>query len=132
MIKKLVLLCSVILMSFNIKANNNDTLLTKEQVYELLVEIDVKYPEIVLAQAILETGHFKSSLCIKNHNLFGFRTRNGYLSFDSWIESCYYYKGWQDRYYNDTEDYYNFLIIINYAEDKGYINKIKTIVRNGI
>lgn len=40
----------------------------------LLAEIKkngIKYPKIVLAQAILETGWFKSSVCRNKHNLFG-------------------------------------------------------------
>lgn len=40
----------------------------------LLAEIkknNIKFPKIVLAQAILETGWFKSSVCRNKHNLFG-------------------------------------------------------------
>ena len=43
---------------------------TRQEVYNYLIEIDCKYPKIVTAQAILETGHFKSYSCETRHNLF--------------------------------------------------------------
>jgi hypothetical protein len=43
---------------------------TKQEVYNYLIEINCKHPKIVTAQAILETGHFKSYSCKKRHNLF--------------------------------------------------------------
>lgn len=33
--------------------------------------MEVKHPQIVYAQAVLETGHFKSDLCLNDNNLFG-------------------------------------------------------------
>ena len=65
----------------------------------LLAEIKkngIKYPKIVLAQAILETGWFKSSVCRNKHNLFGLtnpRTKT-YYEFNLWTESvkAYYTK----------------------------------------
>ena len=43
---------------------------TAETVMDCLIFYKVKYPEIVLAQGILETGHFKSNVCIDNNNIF--------------------------------------------------------------
>lgn len=47
------------------------------------------YPPIVLAQAILETGWFRSSVCLNKHNLFGLTNpRTGkYYEFNHWTES---------------------------------------------
>ena len=70
----------------------------------LLAEIkrnNIKYPKIVLAQAILETGWFRSPVCRNKHNLFGLtnpRTGN-YYEFDHWTESVRaYYTKVQYRY----------------------------------
>ncbi len=65
----------------------------------LIAEIEkngIKYPKIVLAQAILETGWFKSPVCRNKHNLFGLTNpRTGkYYEFNHWTESvkAYYTK----------------------------------------
>jgi len=47
--------------------------LTKENVMSYLKELNVKFPHIVLAQAIIESGTFTSKICKKNNNLFGMR-----------------------------------------------------------
>ena len=39
--------------------------------YDALLYYDIKYPDIVYAQAILETGWFTSRLYLENNNLFG-------------------------------------------------------------
>lgn len=43
----------------------------KEGLKEALSYYNLKHKDIVYAQAILETGHFKSDICLKNNNLFG-------------------------------------------------------------
>jgi flagellum-specific peptidoglycan hydrolase FlgJ len=85
----------------------------------------IKYPDIVLRQAILETGHFKSYNCTERNNIFGFRTSE-YLVFDSWQDCVKYYKDWQDRKYKGG-DYYLFLKDVGYASDPEYIEKLKHI-----
>ena len=91
---------------------------------KLLDSLNIKHSNIVLAQAKLETGNFKSYLFKKSNNLFGFRNFNGYKSYKSWIHSVYAYKEWQDKKYKGG-DYYKFLIYIRYAEDSNYIYKLK-------
>lgn len=90
----------------------------------------VKHPEIVYAQAILETGHFRSKVYRECNNLFGLynsRTES-YYKFDHWSESVVAYLDFiQDRY-KPPNDYYKFLSDIGYAEDPEYINKLKRIV----
>lgn len=94
-----------------------------------LRKFGVKHPTIVLAQSRLETGNYKSRLTKTHNNLFGFRTKDGYLKFSHWKESVAYYKRWQDRHYKPTKhsSYYNFLRVIGYAEDPNYITKVKKI-----
>jgi flagellum-specific peptidoglycan hydrolase FlgJ len=102
---------------------------TRKLVLKELRKLGVKHPRIVLAQSMLETGHYSSSLTRTHNNLFGFRTKNGYLHFKNWKESCAYYKRWQDRHYkpNQHRSYYGFLRHIGYAEDPNYTSKVKTI-----
>lgn len=99
--------------------------------YQELVKIGVKYPEIVVAQAKLETGNFTSTYYKERYNLFGFRTSKGYMYFKSWKHACQSYKIWQDKHYKYGKSYYTFLEDINYAEDPEYINKLKKIVKYG-
>jgi len=91
----------------------------------MLRGLGVKHVNIVLAQSVLETGHYKSKLTRTHNNLFGFRTKNGYLKFNSWADCCAYYKRWQDRHYKTSKysNYYIFLRKIGYAEDPNYIPK---------
>lgn len=104
----------------------------REGLIEALYFYYVEYPEIVYAQAILETGYFSSDLCIKNNNLFGLYNskESKYYKFNHWSASVEAYKKWIQKRYMSPEDYYMFLDRIGYAEDPDYINKLKQIVKN--
>lgn len=99
---------------------------TKQEVYDYLVEIGCKHPEIVTAQAVLETGHFKSYSCRTRHNLFGLRYNHKYLIFNNWKESCDAYIS-KIQYKYKGGDYYTFLKDLGYATDPEYITKVKSI-----
>jgi Muramidase (flagellum-specific) len=103
----------------------------KEGLKEALTYYDIQHPDIVYAQAILETGHFKSQGCTRDNNLFGLynsRARR-YCKFNHWTESVVAYKEWIQRRYKPPADYYAFLQRIRYASDPLYIKKLKTIVK---
>lgn len=99
----------------------------------LLAEIKkngIKYPKIVLAQAILETGWFKSSVCRHKHNLFGLtnpRTKT-YYEFNHWTESVKAYMI-KVQYRYSGGNYLLWLKKIGYAEDKGYIRAIIKVLK---
>ena len=103
--------------------------LTQKYVYSKLVKADIKYPKIVLKQAILETGHFKSNVCLKYKNLFGFYNGHRYLTFKNYQECIDFCKVWQDRRYK-SGDYYKFLEELPYARDTTYVNRLKQIKIN--
>jgi hypothetical protein len=67
----------------------------------------VMYPDVAMAQSMLETGHFKSDIFLDNNNLFGMKhprqrqtlskgPNRGHASFDKWQDSVRDYKMWQD------------------------------------
>lgn len=97
---------------------------------EALIYYEVQHPQIVYAQAVLETGHFKSDLCLNDNNLFGLYNSNKgkYHSFNHWVESVIAYKDFIQYKYKPSEDYYEFLQRIGYAEDADYISKLKKVV----
>lgn len=97
---------------------------------EALIYYDVKYPHIVYAQALIETGNFKSDLCLSDNNLFGLynSSRGRYHRFNHWTESVVAYKDFIQRRYKPPEDYYKFLQRIGYAGDPNYISKLKKAV----
>jgi flagellum-specific peptidoglycan hydrolase FlgJ len=112
-----------------LSAQKNEALKKQiEEVYAYIKCCEIQHPEIVLRQAIWETGWFKSEYCLKRHNLFGFRHTKTYMTFSTWQESVEYYKKWQERRYKDpNEDYYKFLVRIKYATSKEYVSKLKSL-----
>lgn len=103
----------------------NDSLVLKAINY-----YEIKCPKIVLAQAILETGHYRSKLCKENNNLFGLynSAKKEYFKFSHWSESIEAYKKYVQYKYKEG-NYYNFLDSIGYASDSLYIIKVKNIVK---
>lgn len=103
----------------------------QEGLKEALDYYGLSHTEIVYAQAVLETGNFKSNICINRNNLFGlYNSKRGeYYRFDHWTESVEAYRDWIQNRYKPPEDYYSFLRRINYASDSLYIGKLKQIVK---
>lgn len=99
----------------------------KEGLMEALVYYDVKYPEIVYAQAVLETGNFTSSGCRNKNNLFGLMKGKSLRRFNHWTESVIFYKQKIQSMYKGG-DYYVFLTKIRYASHPDYNRYVKRIV----
>jgi uncharacterized FlgJ-related protein len=114
-----------------------------EELYNYLKNINVKFPDIVYAQALLETGNFQSKIFRTNNNLFGMKeakrrptlakgTELNHAFYDSWKESVHDYVFFASTYLNNIktkENYYEYLGA-NYAEDPEYVNKLKKIVES--
>lgn len=100
--------------------------------WEALIYYDIENPEIVYAQAVLETGNFKSAICRQNNNLFGLYNSHTktYYKFKHWTESVEFYKNYIQKKYNPKDDYYAYLQKMGYAEDPEYVNKLKKIVES--
>ena len=103
----------------------------KKGLKKALTYFNVKCPDIVYAQAVLETGNFTSKGCTKDNNLFGIMTRNGkHAKFNHWVESVKAYKNRVQYKHRENENYYKFLSRIGYAQDKTYNAKLKIILKN--
>lgn len=112
------------------KKSDNRRGLTMDRVYSEIVRNKILHPTIVLAQALLETGHFSSRVCLEYNNLFGLRQRNGeYYRFKRWEDSVTAYRDYVQYKYKGG-DYFAFLHRIGYAEDKNYIFKVRAIASN--
>jgi hypothetical protein len=122
---------------------NNQNNFTQDKLVDLLKDLNVKYPHIVLAQARLETGGYKSRIFRENNNLFGMRqatvrintasgTQHNHAYYETWEESVYDYAFYQARYLSGAKSESDYLYIIgqSYAEDPTYINKLKREIEN--
>lgn len=100
---------------------------TLQEVSTYINKSNIKHKEIVIKQAIKETGWFKCTECsLSSNNIFGFRWKGRYLEFNHWKESVDYYERWQKKHYKGG-DYYQFLIDRPYATDPDYIPNLKKI-----
>ena len=112
------------------KSENNLPELTIPNLYKEIIRNGILYPKIVLAQAILETGWFRSSVCRNKHNLFSLTNpRTGkYYEFNHWTESVRaYYTKVQYKYKGGN--YLLWLDEIGYAEDSEYLEKLNEILK---
>lgn len=112
------------------KSENHLPELTIPNLYKEIIRNGILYPKIVLAQAILETGWFRSSVCRNKHNLFGLTNpRTGkYYEFNHWTESVRaYYTKVQYKYKGGN--YLLWLDEIGYAEDPNYLVEIISILK---
>jgi hypothetical protein len=101
--------------------------LTIENLKIILKQEKVKHADVVLQQAIVETGWFKCTHCsLSRNNIFGFYYKKKYLVFTDWVDCVRYYKRWQDRHFKGG-DYYKFLEDVGYATNPKYVSDLKKI-----
>lgn len=112
-----------------VKVNSDRATLNDKSLLQEIQAKGIAHPKIVLAQAKLETGNYTSKVCLTHNNLFGLRRPDGsYYRFKHWKESVKAYRDFVQYKYKSSNNYYQFLVDIGYAEDKAYIEKVKEIV----
>lgn len=91
----------------------------------------IRFPKIVMAQCIIETGYLTSHVCTEYNNLFGLRrpSDGSYYRFKTWEESVKAYRDYVQYKYKGG-DYYAFLRDIGYASDPYYTMKVRQIAAN--
>lgn len=102
--------------------------LSKDNLKQELIEQNIPYPNIVLAQAKLESGLGTSSIYKQTNNLFGLRKNSKYCSYSHWTASVEDYKKCISNKYKGGS-YYKFLEELPYAEDPQYLDKLKQIAK---
>jgi hypothetical protein len=115
---------------------------SEEALVSYIEELNIKFANIVIAQAKLETANFSSRIFKENNNLFGMKvakirptTNKGeqysHAVFSSWKESVIDYALYQARYLYSlkTEEEYLSYLSQSYAEDKKYVEKLKKIIK---
>lgn len=108
-----------------------------------LEEINIKFPQIVYAQAKLESSNFKSKIFHENNNFFGMKCatkrafmhkgeNRGHAKYDKWEDCVIDYALYQAQYLSHikTENQYFAYLKANYAEDPNYVEKLKQIIKN--
>lgn len=127
--------------SIIIKESTKENEFSPKKLRAYILELNIKFPHIVYAQARLETGNFKSEIFKTNHNLFGLKiaTRrpttnkgeeNNHAYFDNWKECVVDYAFYQAAYLQDikTESEYLQYLGLNYAQNPSYVEQLKKII----
>lgn len=123
----ILLLLPLSLMAQTLSLDSIKAMTPADGLFYALEYYDIYEPHIVYAQAVLETGHFKSSLA-KHGNLFGIydSRKKAYKHYAHWIESVLDYKNSVQSKYKGG-DYYDFLRDLPYASDPEYLTKVRKI-----
>jgi hypothetical protein len=104
---------------------NTDLELNDSCLMAYMNEIDILFPELVLQQIHWESAHFKSKICLENHNLLGIKyikqkesigENRGHAVFPTY-KSCL-------RDYKRLQQYYIGNLVGKYAEDPTYGKKL--------
>jgi hypothetical protein len=120
--------------------DSSDTSFTFDRFKQFVIDAGVKFPDIVIAQAVCESG-FKSTIWKENNNPFGMKmaksrnttaieTNRNHAKYKNWqmaVIDYAYYQAVFMRKVNSRENY--FKALNSYAEDPNYENKLKTIIR---
>jgi flagellum-specific peptidoglycan hydrolase FlgJ len=141
-IKKILISITLILCSLEIGQIQINTQ-TRNQFSEssminLAKSLGVKYIDIMVAQARIETGWYTSKIFIHNNNIFGMKlperrlttaigSDRGHAQYISWQQSVADYKIWQSKVLIKNKSRRKYLSYIGrtYAENGNYINLIK-------
>ena len=115
---------------------------SEEKLISKIDELNFRFPHIVLAQSILETGHYESKIFKENHNLFGMKearvrlnlaegTQHGHAYYKNWEESVTDYALWYSTYAYKcrTEKQLFKLLDKQYAEAPAYVSSLQHIIQ---
>lgn len=121
---------------------DSSIIFAEEKLYYSLIDMNVKFPEVVVAQARFETGNYTSKIFKNNNNLFGMKCatqrvsthsgeKNRHAYYNSWIDSMLDYALWQSRYASKirTEEEYLSYLDSCYSEiSKTYSSRLRPII----
>ena len=122
--------------------NDSSIEFSRQALINRIEDLNLEFPHIVLAQAKIETGNFRSKIFRENHNLFGMKeaqrrittaegTNRNHAFYNHWRESVYDYAFYQCRYLSkldSEEDYFEYLGA-SYAEATNYVKMLKQVIK---
>jgi uncharacterized FlgJ-related protein len=123
-------------------AHPNIAVPLENQIKLAIYRLHLEHPEIVYAQAVLESKFFTSKLFKRNHNMFGMKvassrpttaigTNGEYAEYNNWRDSLLDYALFQAAYMRGfTFDEYMEKLSRSYAEDDEYTSKLIRIINN--
>ena len=113
----------------------------EENLMIVIKRFGIRFSDIVIAQAKLETGNFRSKSFTKHNNLFGMKVAKsrltvatgeslGHARYDHWTYSVMDYALFQSTFARKirTRKGYMRYLSRNYAEDKSYVQKIGKLI----
>ena len=116
-----------------------------EKLKAYILELNIKYPHIVLAQTMVETGRYSSPIFKENHNLFGMKVatqrpttnkgeESGHAYYDNWKESVVDYAFYQAKYLSNIKSDAEYLDYLRqyYAEDPNYMKLLMEILKDNL
>lgn len=119
----------------------DDLPFTKENLMIVIKKYGIRFPDIVMAQAELETGHFTSRSFTRYNNLFGMKMaksrltvatgeRYGHARYDHWTYSVMDYALFQSTFARKIRTRKGYMRYLgrNYASDERYIDKLTKLL----
>jgi len=113
----------------------------QKRVLSFIKEVGIKYPDVVYAQALIESAHFKSKHFTKKNNIFGMRKAmqrstlgdgevGEFVSFKSIEESIIDYKLYQMTFIHKIHSKQEYLnrLCTRYCKDLGYERLILSVI----
>lgn len=115
--------------------------LNEQRFKDFLLKAEINYPEIVYAQAMLESN-LTSRLAKEQNNLFGMKfprqrpttaikSERGFAKYLTWEDAVLDYRIYQKLYLpaDSPAEYYQALINAGYATNPEYISKLKAVAK---
>lgn len=103
-----------------------------------LIDLNIKYPRVVFAQALIESGNFKSTIFVENNNSLGMReakirpstnigSNRNHALYNTWRDCVVDYALWQSYHLKNihSEEEYLQLLGSIYATNPNYIESIR-------
>ena len=114
---------------------------SEDKLISKIKELNFKFPHIVYAQSLVETGNFTSDIFKANYNLFGMKeakvrlnlakgTNRNHAYYNKWEDSVLDYALYVASYLRElnTEEKYLQYLGQHYAEDPNYVSKLKNLI----
>ena len=116
---------------------------TEQKLVDMLLELNVKFPDIVFAQAMYESARWESNIWEENNNMFGMKvarvrpTTNlgaqyGHALYKNWRMSVYDYALWQAHMTKGLKTRSAYMAYLKKVYAEGTYHAINTLTKEAI